>query len=356
MEHGGDIESYRGAYKGSLIDFSSNINPLGLHEKVKNSMERGLTLSDHYPDRHYRALKKSLADFMGCPKESIVVGNGAMEIIDICIRMFPGIYIAEPCFNEYGGIAESEGRSVSRFTMEPPFSLDVDAFIENMPMGVLTILTNPNNPTGYVLRNDEVEKIYKAVEARDGYLLMDETFIEFVDLQDVDPSLGFQWPRMIKVRAATKSAAMAGVRLGFASMPRDLKESFEKHQLPWTVNCIASEAGQVLNYLDDYFEESRHYVAKERQRLTEVIDSSSIGKAYKSEANFILIELKNISSKEAFAFLLERGILVRTYSDKFLKGYIRIAVRREEENMHFMDAWKSLERSTAHVHQATEKN
>lgn len=356
MEHGGDIESYRGSYRGSIIDFSSNINPLGIHEKVKESMVRALDLSDRYPDRHYGALKKSLAEFMGCREESVVVGNGAMEIIDHCIRMFPGIYIAEPCFNEYGGIAENESKAVRRFFMESPFSLNVDAFIENMPRGVLTILTNPNNPTGYVLRNDEIEKIYEAVEARDGYLLMDETFIEFVDLHDMDPSPGFHLPRMIKVRAATKSAALAGVRLGFASMPRDLKEAFEKHQLPWTVNRIASEAGQVLKDLDDYFEESRHYVAKERRRLMEAIDSSSIGKAYKSEANFILIELKNISSKEVFAFLLERGILVRTYSDEVLKGYIRIAVRRKEENNQFIDAWKSLERSAVHVYQSAEKN
>lgn len=350
MEHGGDIESYRGSYRGPIIDFSSNINPLGVHEKVNRAMEKGLRSADRYPDRHYRALKKALAKFMDCDEHNLVVGNGAMEIIDGCIRMFPGIYIAEPCFNEYEKIAKNEGKTVSRFFTDSPFRLSVDDFIRNMPRGVLTILTNPNNPTGYVLKNKEIDKIYNAVEANDGYLLIDETFMDFVDLPDVDPSFGLTYPRMIKVRAATKSAALAGVRLGFAGMPRGLKEAFETRQLPWTVNCMASEAGQVLKDLDDYFENTKRYVAEERERLLEAVNSSAIGKAFKGEANFILIELKTISAKDAFNFLLERGILVRTYSDAVLKNYIRIAVRRKEENDQFIDAWKSLERSAAHVY------
>ena len=356
MEHGGDIESYRGSHKGPIIDFSSNINPLGIHEKVNRAMKNALGSADRYPDRYYRALKKSLAVFMGCDEKNLVVGNGAMEIIDGCIRMFPGIYIAEACFNEYEKIVKNEGKTVSRFHMDPPFRLSVDDFIRNMPGGVLTILTNPNNPTGYVLKNDEIEKIYHAVESNDGYLLIDETFIDFVDLPNVNPSFGLSYPRMIKVRAATKSAALAGVRLGFAGMPHKLKEEFEARQLPWTVNCMASEAGQVLEDLDDYFKNTKRYVAEERVRLLEAVNSSAVGKAFKGEANFILIELKTISTKYAFNFLLERGILVRTYSDAVLKDYIRIAVRKIEENNQFIDAWKSLERSAAHVHQATEGN
>lgn len=116
--------------------------------------------------------------------------------------------------------------------MDPPFRLSVDDFIRNMPGGVLTILTNPNNPTGYVLKNDEIEKIYHAVESNDGYLLIDETFIDFVDLPNVNPSFGLSYPRMIKVRAATKSAALAGVRLGFAGMPHKLKKSLKHANCP----------------------------------------------------------------------------------------------------------------------------
>lgn len=345
MEHGGDLETYRGANSSPLIDFSSNINPLGIDERVAKRMRGALNQLDRYPDIRYRKLKASLGEFLRADPDSIVVGNGAMEIIASCIALFPSIYIATPCFNEYARLARGLDISVKIHATAPPFRLEIDRWIEELPKNSLAILTNPNNPTGYVIERTDLERMHRAVEERGSYLLLDETFVDFVDPSKADRFWGRNYPRLIKVQAATKSAALAGLRLGFAILPPSLVEPYKRRQLPWTVNTIASEAGCVLVELDDYFERSRRYIKEERLRLKREIDASAIGTAYPSEANFLLIHLEGIRAKTCFEFLLSRGFLVRTYDEAPLKDeFIRIAVRTKEENSRFLDAWARLER------------
>ncbi|MDD7363715.1 MAG: histidinol-phosphate transaminase [Peptoniphilus sp.] len=346
MEHGGDLETYRGAYSAPLIDFSSNINPLGIDPRVMERMVSALAGAERYPDISYRKLRRSLSEFLGADAEEIVVGNGAMEIIATCISLFSDVYIAEPCFNEYARIARGAGVAIHRFQTEPPFRLDVDAFIDSMPEGTLAILTNPNNPTGYLLSWEELDRIYGAVEARNGYLLLDETFIDFVDTVAMDRHWGIGRPRVIKVQAATKSAALAGIRLGYGILPASLRDAYAERTLPWTVNVVAAEAGCVLNRLEDYFDATRRYVRGERERLARAIDASTIGSAYESTANFLLIRLDRLDADRCFQFLLKRGILIRTYGDPPLRDrFIRIAVRTKEENDRLIAAWSELERS-----------
>ena len=351
MEHGGNIETYGRGHPELLTDFSANINPLGIDPRLEAAMHRALSAADRYPDFTYRRLRRALSEYLHCAPEAVVAGNGAMEIIAGSIALFPRIYLATPCFNEYARIAKSRGIAVYTFEMAPPFRLCVPEFIEKMPENALTILTDPNNPTGYTLSDSEREAIYRAVVEKGGHLLLDETFMEFVRPPSEECSFYDEKDRLITVRAATKFFALPGIRLGYGILPAGIRKRYLARQLPWMVNVLAEEAGLWLKSLDAYGERTRAYVQRERERLATCFQKSKIAEAYPSEANFLLIRLQAPVAKRCFQFFLERHILLRIYpaGGVLADRYMRIAVRTAEENTRFMAVWREFERSVADV-------
>ncbi|MDY3118578.1 MAG: histidinol-phosphate transaminase [Peptoniphilus sp.] len=350
MEHGGDTKSYEGKSAYPLVDFSANINPLGIPDALKDAMTRGLWDVSRYPDRLYRDLRGSLGQWMGVDGERLVVGNGAVEIIALCISLFERIYVPTPTFNEYEAIATDLDKEIFTYSMDHPFRLPVEDFIARMPEKALTILTNPNNPTGYTLSPKDVEAIYDACVAKKGYLLCDETFLSFVDGGEEAHQKGLYRQKQITVRAATKSHALAGIRLGWAVMNDSLRERFLRRQLPWSVNAVAASCGVMLGNCDDAMERSRRFVREEREKLLRMFERSTVAEALPGEANFLLLRLQGVRAEDCFNFFLHRGILLRTFSEVPLRDdYFRMAIRTEADNRRFCRGWVAFERSVSHV-------
>ncbi len=350
MEHGGDTKTYQGKSAHPLEDFSANINPLGVPEILKEDMAAGLEGAHRYPDRFYRDLRRALGEWMGVDPDRLVVGNGAMEIIGICISLFEKIYLPTPTFSEYERIAKDLEKEIVTYPMSHPFRLNADDFIAHMPMNALVILTNPHNPTGYTLSAEEVEKIYEACVAQGGYLLSDETFLPFAAGGEEAHRAGLHRPKEIAVRAATKSHALPGLRLGWAIMNDGLRDRFLKRQLPWSVNAVAEACGIHLKDCGDYMEKSRDFVEQERRKLFKLFEESEIAEALPGEANFLLIRLKGVSAETCFDYFLREGILLRTFSEAPLKDeYFRMAIRDEKDNAAFRKLWMQFERSCRHV-------
>ena len=99
LEHGGDTKTYQRQSAHPLVDFSANINPFGVPENLKEAMAEGLEGAHRYPDRFYRDLRRALGEWTGVDPDRLVVGNGAMEIIGICISLFEKIYLPTPTFS-----------------------------------------------------------------------------------------------------------------------------------------------------------------------------------------------------------------------------------------------------------------
>lgn len=350
MEHGGDTKTYQGQSAHPLVDFSANINPLGVPEILKEAMRRGLESAHRYPDRFYRDLRRALGQWIGVEADRLVVGNGAMEIIGICISLFEKIYLPTPTFNEYESIARDLNKGIVTYPMRHPFRLDADDFIARMPANALVVLTNPHNPTGYTLSAEEVEKIYEACVARGCYLLSDETFLPFVRGGEEAHKAGLHRSKQITVRAATKSHALPGLRLGWAVMNDGLRDRFLRRQLPWSVNAVAEACGIHLKECGDYMEKSRELIDKEREKLFDLFKESEIAEALPGEANFLLIRLKGVTAEACFDYFLREGILLRTFSEEPLKDeYFRMAIRDEKDNAAFRKLWMQFERSCRHV-------
>lgn len=346
MIHGGDTLSYEKHYKGELVDYSSNINPLGppkgLHEKLIEGFE-SLTA---YPDIQYRKLKDSIASYLKCDTDNVLVGNGAMEVIDNFIMTGKRIITTKPAFAEYGLRAKAHGKELIRISYKNDFHIDIEEIKNTIQKGDLLVLGNPNNPTGLRIEKDILLEIYKIVNDKEAYLLLDEAFYEFAPYKydSIEIFKSFDYKNIGIIRAATKFFALPGIRLGYACAARDKVREINELQLPWSINSLADIAGQYIFQDKEYINKSKEYIEKERQYILGELSRFSWLKAYPTETNYQLIKLHKLDEEYVFNYFVSRGIVIRRCSS-FIgldKQYIRVAIKDRENNARLIEIFKEL--------------
>ena len=347
MEHGGDLLSYENYYDGELIDYSSNINPLGPPKGLEKVLIDSFNSLESYPDIKYRRLKKSISNYLKCNDENIVVGNGAVELIDNFIILSNRVFVCTPSFSEYEKRAIVHGKEVIRVPYKDDFTIDILSIGGKIQKGDLVILGNPNNPTG--LRIDKIELImlYNLIKKTKSYLLLDEAFFEFcpMDYDSIEVFRNTNYENLGIIRAATKFFALPGIRLGYGCTSIDLAEKISNIELPWSINSLAESAGNYIFQNKEYIEESKEYIRKERDYLFKELSNIEGIRVYPTETNYILIELLNWKEEYVFKFFLQRGIVIRKCSS-FIgldNNHIRVAVKNRENNIKLMEIFKKLE-------------
>ncbi|WMM25864.1 histidinol-phosphate transaminase [Tissierella sp. MB52-C2] len=347
MEHGGDLLSYENCYDGELIDYSSNINPLGPPKGLEKILIDSFNSLEAYPDIKYRRLKKSISNYLKCNDENIVVGNGAVELIDNFIILSNRVFVCTPSFSEYEKRAIVHGKEVIRVPYKDDFTIDILVIGSKIQKGDLVILGNPNNPTG--LRIDKIELImlYDLIKKTKSYLLLDEAFFEFcpMDYDSIEVFRNTNYENLGIIRAATKFFALPGIRLGYGCTSVDLAEKISNIELPWSINSLAESAGNYIFHNEEYIEKSKEYIKKERDYLFKELSNIEGIRVYPTETNYILIELLNWKEEYVFKFFLQRGIVIRKCSS-FIgldNNHIRVAVKSRENNIKLMEIFKELE-------------
>lgn len=348
MKHGGDLLSYKDYYDGELIDFSSNINPLGMPKGLRKFLIDNLENIESYPDIKYRKLKKFISKYLKCDEEYVLVGNGAMEIIDGFTKLANRVIIVAPSFSEYEIRSLVHEKEVVRVSYKEDFTIDLKAIEEIIEKDDLLILGNPNNPTGLRIDKKNLIEIYEIVISKEGYLLLDEAFFEFTpkDYDSIEIFKKYEYKNIGIIRAATKFFAIPGLRLGYGCTSKELKKRVEEFQMSWSVNSLADLSGQYIFEQEDYIEKSKEYIEKERKYLSNELNKLNGLKPYKTHANYILIKLLNWDEEEVFNFLLKRGILIRKCSSfKALpSSHIRVAIKDRKSNMKLVEELINLQR------------
>ncbi|MCX7883590.1 MAG: aminotransferase class I/II-fold pyridoxal phosphate-dependent enzyme [Caloramator sp.] len=345
MIHGGDLISFKDLYDGKIIDYSSNINPLGYPKVLNKVLEDALKDADKYPDIKYRNLKKSISKYLGCSEEEVVVGNGAVEIIDVFIMMFKRIITFNPCFIEYEKRAKIHNKEVLEFFLDENFNIDINLLYENIKEGDCLILGNPNNPTGKRINEDILKNIVRLIENRNAFLILDEAFYEFCPFFYDSIKLFKESKNVAIIRAATKFFALPGIRLGYAFTNSNTARKYDETVLPWSVNVFADVAGSIIFDNISYLQNTKEYINEQRQYLLKELKNVSCLKVFDTDCNFILIKLLKGNEDDLFCFMIKRGILIRKASSfKGLdKTYIRIAVKDFENNSYLIKCFKEYE-------------
>ncbi len=335
VAHGGIYSTGLG-YDPKIIDFSSNVNPLGFPSKIKNDLGKNLPLFSVYPDSDSTKLKSSLERYTRIPKDQIIVGNGATEIIYNFCKAFLNkrkVLIPIPTFGEYESAARLNGSRVSYFkTMN--INDDIDDFIKEIPKNQCVFVCNPNNPTGVLASQKNMLKILDASHNNSTLVFVDECFIELAsNPKESIVSRLHRFDNLFVLRSLTKSFGLAGLRVGYGLGSKNMIEVLNRIKIPWNVSGIAQEIAVKALSGRSHLVKTRWLVKKERKFLKDSISKITGFRCYDSDSNFILIKSK-INSKLLQKKLLKKKILIRDCSS--FKGlddrFIRIAVRTHNEN------------------------
>lgn len=354
MKHGGDTYTYSKLYQENLIDFSSNINPLGYPKGLEFEWIKDFKNARVYPDIKYKALRESIGDYLACSSDEVVVGNGSMEIIDAVICNYSTVQFFIPSFGEYEERAKIRNKNIISIAMDESMTIDFDILEESLKEESLLIVGNPNNPTGLRLAKDKLLKLYQIIRDKKGLLVLDEAFYEFCsqDYDSIELFKPYEYENILIIRAATKFFGLPGIRLGYACGNKKLAETIRNQLNPWSINCFAEIAGNYIFKDLEYIEKSKEYIANERDYLLKELGSIQGLFVYPSHANFILIKLLDKTEDQALQHFLAHGILLRT-CDSFsgLEGaHVRVAIRSHEENSQLIQVFKDFLKEEEDVH------
>ncbi|MGL4687330.1 MAG: pyridoxal phosphate-dependent aminotransferase, partial [Fusobacteriaceae bacterium] len=242
--HGGNIFNYEDEKRKQIIDYSSNINPLGVSDLLKKEIGFNFELLEKYPDPHYRELRKSIGSFNNLEKENIVVGNGAVEVLFLYLKVEKPkkAMIVSPTFAEYERGLKNIKSELTYFELkeEDNFNIDTKKLIESLKGEDLVVLCNPNNPTGKFIELEKIKLLNDELEKKGIKLFIDECFIEFIEEWEKKTASLLKSKNIFILRALTKFFGIPGLRLGYGiTFNENVLENIEKVREPWSVNAFA---------------------------------------------------------------------------------------------------------------------
>jgi threonine-phosphate decarboxylase len=361
-EHGGDVY----AEEKRPVDFSVNIDPLGMPESVEKAAQEAVRRELSYPDPFCRKLTAALSERYGVPAENILCGNGASDLLlRLCAVIRPKkVLVPRPGFSEYERCASLFGAQAEYYDVLGKSAAQVTGEIKKKltwapPDCAMTLAASapqmafvcrPNNPDGSMLSAEQAADIAELCERIGTLLVADECFLEFTEEKSAAAYLE-KYKKLVVVNAFTKTYSMAGLRLGFMfCSDRELMDKAYALASPWSVSAPAQAAGIAACKETGFLQKAREYIDVQREYL--ISELKELGfKVCPSKANFLLVKEPDGLRKEgglgARELLAARGIKVRDC--RSFNGlddtYVRLGVRTEEENKALIEALRDITKS-----------
>lgn len=317
------------AYSTARDDCGSNQPEIFL-DANENPYNNGI---NRYPDPHQKALKAKVAEIKGISADSLFIGNGSDEAIDLVYRVFcvPGASNAvsiAPSYGMYEVAAAMNDIEFRKVRLRPDFSMDTEAMLSAADSKTrLMFICSPNNPTG---NSFPVEQIEDILERFGGVVVLDEAYIDF----SVRPSLTSlvkRYPNLIVLQTLSKAWGMAGLRIGLAIADPAVIALMSKVKYPYNINVLAQK--MALMKLDEAAKDKAvAEIVGQRFRLEkELAKCPEVKGIYSSDANFLLVRFDN--PDEVYGRLLAGGVIVRNRSKvPGCEGCLRITVGTPAEN------------------------
>lgn len=353
-EHGGNIyKMTRHSGVDTYLDYSANINLLGLADSVCKAIVDEIDAIIHYPDTEGFALKEALANHYGLARDMIVLGNGAVELMYVLGHVLRPrrVLTVAPAFSEYERTAEVCRAEIVYITLDEAngFRIVGEQIAGRLQEGDLLFLGNPNNPTGTMLTQEEIVPIVEAARSCGATVAVDESFIDFVidSARYTMRHLVKAYDNLIVLHSLTKFYAIPGLRLGFAIAPTKLARLLERGKDPWNVNTLAQAAGCAALGDGVYQVRSRAVVAEEKKWLYQAVAKIDGLEPLAPSVNFMLVKItkRGLDAPRLKERMAEKAhILIRDCSQyEGLDGrFFRVAVKSHEENLRLAEALKRV--------------
>lgn len=285
-----------------------------------------------YPKPMSDDIREALADYIGAKPENFIIGNGGDEMITYLLGTFldPGdqILIHSPTFDMYELGAETLGASAIKVKDLPGYRRDQKGLLEAVRryQPKVTVICNPNNPTGDLLPRAFIEEVLKAA---DNIVFVDEAYMEFAQKESVIDLID-TYPNLIVLRTLSKAFALAGMRCGYLAADEALIEAIAKIKAPYNLNAFTQLfAPIVIRHREDIFK-VRDDICVERERLYAAMKEIPGVTVYPSCTNFLLVQVDK-KQEEIFEALRRKDILVKIYrNSQDIPNGFRISVTTKD--------------------------
>lgn len=335
-----------------VVKLASNENPLGPGPKAVAAARDALAGVHRYPDGNGFDLKRALAAHHGVPPETITLGNGSNDILDLVARVFLGPGLNAVCsahaFAIYPIATRSAGADVivapaNAPDHEQPYGHDLVAMAEHIDEATrVAFVANPNNPTGTWLTDDELERFLGAVP-RNVVVVLDEAYIQYARHRAGYPD-GTRWldrhPNLMIARTFSKAYGLAGLRVGYALSHPDVADLMNRVRHPFNVNQVAQAAAVAALGDGAHVERTVALNRSECERVGRALRDELHLNVLPTAGNFLCVEVGDAAAVNEG--LLRRGVIVRPIGGYQLPRFVRVTLGTEPENDRLLAALREL--------------
>jgi len=261
------------------------------------------------------------------------------------IRLFcqPGIdeiLITDPTYGMYKVSAQINDIRVVKVPLQSDFSLNIDDLLNMVHEKIkLIILCSPNNPTGNTIPREDILKITSEF---DGIVIVDEAYIDFSKAPSLIDDIN-DFPNLVVMQSLSKSWGLAGLRIGLAFGNPDIIDWLNKIKPPYNIPVTSQEYSKVIigNSMNTFQDTIDEILNNKNWLVKQLLKLSIVEKIYPSDANFLLVKMKN--SNLAYDFLLKDKIIVRDRSKELhCANCLRITVGDSIQNKHLINTLSKL--------------
>ncbi len=320
-----------------IIKLSSNEGAFGPPKSAQEAYRQAAAGLHRYPDGDSLALRRAIGTRFGLDPARIVCGTGSDELIQHLCHIYGGpgadIVMTMHGFTMYQIAGTYAGSRVLKVP-ERELTAHVDTILAAVtPATRIVFLANPNNPTGSLLAQDELERLRRKLPPR-VLLVIDAAYAEYVTAPGYDPGIALvdaSGENTVMLRTFSKVFALGGLRVGWAYAPPAVVGAVNRVRGVFNVNIGAQAAAVAALAEPGWVERSVAHNTDWRERLAGMLEAAGL-KVWPSQGNFLLVDFATPArARGADAFLRGRGILVRGMAAYDLPHCLRITIGTAEE-------------------------
>ncbi len=285
-------------------------------------------------------LSETLARKYDLPESNILLSYGSEDMLKQIVHCYLAgnetMMVAKHSWWYYKSVAGEVGGTVVEYPMhtdELKFYYDMDEIVSlvRTVKPRLILLASPNNPTGNSLPVNDVKLLLG--KFTDTIIVVDEAYFGFTDSQDeILPRLTLHHPNLVVLRTFSKLYALAGIRIGHAFAGKDFHKLISYSARYLGFNVLSERLALAALRDRPYYQSLASTTAKERVRYYEFFQPIAGCRAYRSDANFVLVKIPNEDSEPLKKHLDEAGICIKFFSGKEFPDYMRITIGTPEQN------------------------
>ncbi len=308
-----------------VIRLNTNESPYPPSPGVAAAVAEQIDSLQFYNDPDCTQIKAALAKTYGVTPKNVTVTNGSDELLYLAFMAFADgehpIALPDVTYGYYDLFAAALDIPMERIPLRDDFTVD---FSDYCGIGKMIVLANPNAPTGYALRIDQIEEIVKSNPQN--VVLIDEAYIDF-GAESALPLIQ-KYDNLLIVRTFSKSRSMAGARIGFGFGSERIIADIETMRNAvnlYSVSRMAQAAGVAALEENDYYMDNCRRIMNAREYTIRMLREQGF-EVLPSLGNFVFARPSGMGAAALKAQLALRGILVRHFDKPRVRDYLRITI------------------------------